>query len=477
MGNARAIRILCVLFLLPLLMTAGCGGDDDSSAPAATPTETIVPVATSTATAADTATTTAEPTSTPTPEPLVIEKVEDEPVTAAAGQPLAVVVRVRDTGGSGRAGIEVAFRIDRGGGSVEAASVRTDADGLASTQWTLGAAPVRNRLLASIDDGAVELDVRATLDTPLAPTQFGDVDAFMTERGIEGSTEDLAFDGESRMILGVGMPGGLLAVDPVGSVSALALTGDELVNPLGVAFDQQGDLWVADSAGSALRRVSPDGTVTTILTEDGTQPLAAPNYVAVDGAGRIYLSDPCLAELIRFDPMSGEVDAVLTFDLVTQGGPNGFAFDASGERLYIATENTRLFCGHEEVDLIAEIAGLFVVEVSDAGFGPLEAVATNVGLFGDGAAFDAEGNLYVIFDTQMNLALAESAVWVLPEGGSELVKFLSVPDRVLANLAFGQGEFDDETLYISLLAIPLLQLPERGTESIEIGIPGLPVPP
>jgi sugar lactone lactonase YvrE len=167
---------------------------------------------------------------------------------------------------------------------------------------------------------------------------------------------------------------------------------------------------------------------------------------------------------------------VLTFDLPTEGGPNGFAFDASGENLYVATENTRLFCPHENVELTAEIAGLFVVEVSDTGFGARAAVATNVGLFGDGVAFDAEGNLYVIFDTQMNLMLAESAVWILPAGETELVKFLSVPDRVLANLAFGQGEFEDETLYISLLAIPVLGLPERGVERIEVGIPGLPVP-
>jgi sugar lactone lactonase YvrE len=344
--------------------------------------------------------------------------------------------------------------------------------------WTLGVAPVRNRLVASIADGAVELNVRGTLETPLAPTRFGDVDAFMDADGITGSTEDLAFDGGSRMILGVGMPGGLLTVDPLGNTSQLTLTGDHLENPLGVAFDQDGDLWVADSAGSALRRVSSDGNVTTVLTDDGTQPLSAPNYVAVDRAGRVYLSDPCIAELIRFDPTSGNVDAVLTFDLPTEGGPNGFAFDASGERLYIATENTRLFCPeHEEVELTAEIAGLFVVDVSDAGFGARQAVATNVGLFGDGVAFDAEGNLYAIFDTQMNLMLAESAVWVLPAGEAELVKFLSVPDRVLANLAFGKGDFDDETLYLSLLSIPLLQLPERGVERIEIGIPGLPVPP
>lgn len=439
--SSLASRMLLGFLLLSCSVWAGCGGDDDSTA-----------------------------------APLVLENVGNEPNEAAAGQPLPVVVRVSDAGGSPRAGVEVAFRVDRGGGTVEPSSAVTDADGRASADWTLGVAPVHNRLLASIDDGAVELDVRGRLDTPLAPTRFGDVDAFMAAQEINGSTEDLAFDGGSRMILGVDMPGGLLVVDPAGTTSALPLTGDELENPLGVAFDQNGNLWVADSAAAALHRVSSDGNVTTVLTDDGTQALSAPNYVAVDRAGRVYLSDPCIAELIRFDPASGNVDAILTFDLPTEGGPNGFAFDASGERLYIATENTRLFCGHEDVELTAEIAGLFVVDVSNAGFGAREEVATNVGLFGDGVSFDAEGNLYVIFDTQMDLMLAESAVWILPAGEAELVKFLSVPDRVFANLAFGKGEFDDRTLYISLLAIPLLQLPERGVESIAVGIPGLPVP-
>jgi DNA-binding beta-propeller fold protein YncE len=251
-----------------------------------------------------------------------------------------------------------------------------------------------------------------------------------------------------------------------------------LGRPLGIAFDQRGNLWAADSFSALLSKVSPAGKVTTELTDDGTEPLVGPNYVAIDQKGRVYLSDPCLGELMRFDPASGTVDAIVTFDLPSQGGPNGFAFDASGTRLFIATENTALFCGHAFVGLTDPIAGLFVVDVSDAGFGPLETIAPDVALFGDGVAFDAEGNLYAIFDTEVNLSLEESAVWVLPAGSTELVKFLSATDRVFANLAFGQGDFDDETLYIALLAIPPFTSPEaRGLERFVVGIPGLPDPP
>jgi streptogramin lyase len=409
--------------------------------------------------------------------PLALAKVGSEPSTGAAGETLAepLVVRVTDDGAP-RAGIEVAFAVEAGGGSVEPESALTDDDGRASAVWTLGIAPVANRVSARIADGSVGFETRATLDAPLAPEPFGDVNAFMIAQGIAGSTEDLAFDGSGRLLLGV--PGGLLAVDPAGTTSALALRGEPLSRPLGIAFDRRGTLWAADSFAATLAKVSPAGKVATALADDGTEPLVGPNYVALDRKGRVYLSDPCLGELIRFEPASGLVDAILTFDLPSQGGPNGFAFDASGTRLFIATENTALFCGHAFVGLVDEIAGLFAVEVSDAGFGALEAIAPNVALFGDGVAFDAEGNLYAIFDTEMNLALEESAVWVLPAGDTDLVKFLAATDRVFANLAFGQGDFGDETLYIALLAIPPFTSAEaRGLERFVVGIPGLSVPP
>lgn len=514
MGKVAATRSMTHETLLAvcicLLVVAGCGDDDSPRRPAATPSATVAPPtkpatatpilspttgssptltvnptatptpspsATSTETSTPTFTTTPTVTPTSTPTTFMLLAVNAAPESAPAGHelPEPLTIRVTDGGGAGLADVEVEFTVPLGGGTVEPQRIRTGPDGSASVRWTLGVVPVANRLRADVGDLSVRFNARATLDAPYVPEPFANVNEFMMEQAIDGSTEDLSFE-SNRIVLGV--PGGLLEVDAQGVTSAIQLEGDALVNPLGVAFDQQGNLWVADSQGPALRRVSPAGEVTTVLTDDGTQPLSAPNYVDVDAAGRIYLSDPCLGELLRYDPMAGRVDAVLTFDLPNDGGPNGFAFDEAGENLYIATENTALFCGHTNVGLTDVIAGLFSVPVSDTGFGEREDIVTRFALFGDGVAFDREGNLYAIFDTQANFMLEESAVWVLPAGETTLVKLLSVHDRVLANLAFGRGDFGNTTLYIALLAVPPFTTPEaRGLERFETGIRGLRVPP
>ena len=57
--------------------------------------------------------------------------------------------------GAPRRGVEVAFQVTRGGGSVAAASVVTDAEGRATALWTAGVAPVRNRLEAAVGGSLV----------------------------------------------------------------------------------------------------------------------------------------------------------------------------------------------------------------------------------------------------------------------------------------------------------------------------------
>ena len=395
---------------------------------------------------------------------------------AAAAYPLELVVT--DQTGAARAGIRLDFAVQLGGGSVTPASAVSDAEGHVSLTWTLGLAPVRNRLDATVEGRDEFLfDIYATLATPYEPQPFGDVNAFLTDLGIAGSTEDLAFSPDGERLL-MGVPGGLIELDPQGNATQLALTGDALVNPLGIAFDRAGNLWVADSGADALQRVSPTGEVTTVLTSDGTRPLVGPNYVAIGPDDKVYLSDPCLGALLRFDPQSNRVDAVLDFDLPVEGGPNGFAFDASGKRLFLATENTGLLCGHSFVGITDPIAGLFAIDVDDSSFTGRQTIAADFALFGDGVAFDVEGNLYVIFDTQKNFMLEESALWVLQAGNDRLVKVAAVHGRVLANIAFGSPQFGGGTAYLALLAVPgFTPATARGAELLDLGIAGLPLLP
>ncbi len=72
--------------------------------------------------------------------------------SAAVGQalPEAPVVRAEDAGGATVAGVGLAFEVSSGGGSVGSATVVTDADGLASTSWTLGTTAGLQQIRVSI---------------------------------------------------------------------------------------------------------------------------------------------------------------------------------------------------------------------------------------------------------------------------------------------------------------------------------------
>lgn len=401
------------------------------------------------------------------------------PDRAAAGAavPGGITVVVADQGGNPQGGIDVRFSVTRGGGTVDPELVTTNADGRAHTTWTLGPAPVLNRLNASIRVRSINLDVSATRQSPLVPEPFSDVDGYLTSANLEGSTEDLAFDGADGIVMGV--PGGLIYVEPNADVSMMDIRGDAIDTALGVAFDGDGNLWIADSTGSALRRLAPDGVVTTHLSADTDPSLQLPNYVAIGPDGWVYVSDSCAGVIVRYDPAGAVAETVTTTDIPTEGGPNGLAIDATGDRLYFTTENTAIFCEHEDVGLVDPVAGLYVVDVSPGRFGLRESVAEGIALFGDGLAFDVEGNLYAIFDTNDVLNLEESTIWVLPEGESALLKLAATADRVMANLAFAPAGFGDDppgTLYISVLAVPpFTDESTRGLLRLEVGIDGQPL--
>lgn len=444
-------------------------------------------------------------------ENLSLTVVAAAPPQVAANQIVDATVEVTSESGAPRAGVEVSFEVERGGGSLEtavlsgaaeprvgSATVRSGDDGRATVSWRAGIAPVANRLSASAGAAEAVFDTEVVLAAPLQAEQFGDIPELLRDSGYvveddEGdetflvSTEDLAFVSDDTLLLGLAVTaptadvdGALVAMDPSGAAELLELGGDPLVGVLGIAIDRDGVLWAADPRGDApgaLLRIPESGVVETVITSTGEEDLLAPNYIAIGPDDRVYVSDPCLGIVLRYDPATGAVDDVLHTDVATQGGPNGLAFDASGEYLYFATESIALLCSRPDLPLTDPVAGLFRVPFGDAGFGTVEPIAERRGLFGDGLGFDVEGNLYVIFDTQANFMLEESAVWVMPAGETELVKFLATGDKVYANLAWGRGGFGDETLYIALLAVDAFQLPLRGVERIELGIAGLPLLP
>ncbi len=362
------------------------------------------------------------------------------------------------------------------GGSVTPSRVTTDARGLAEIDWTLGALPLDNRLIASagpLGGGSVSVavDPAATLESTL----FGDIDAWLTERGIDRSTEDLAFSPDGKLVLGY--PGGLLTITAQGAIKAFDTTGEPLGYPLGLAYDQRGDLFLADTDKNALIAVSPSGIARKVADRDGVELFLSPNDVAVGQDGTVYMSDPCTGKIYAIAPDAGEIRARLAFDIATEGGPNGLVVGHDGA-LWATTENTALLCGHDSVELTAPVAGLYRIPLTDGLPGPKTQIATGLGVFGDGLAFDNAGNLYAIFDTVKDFLVDESIVYILPVGSTTPVRGFAVRGRIFANLAFGAGEFGATTLYLALLAVPPFTEPTaRGLERVDIDIGGAPLPP
>jgi trimeric autotransporter adhesin len=81
-------------------------------------------------------------------------------------------------------------------------------------------------------------------------------------------------------------------------------TAAQISSPLGMAIDSAGNLYIADSGSNRIRKVTPAGIISTVAgngkkghSGDGGQATVAklfePNYVAVDSAGNLFITDLC----------------------------------------------------------------------------------------------------------------------------------------------------------------------------------------
>ncbi|MCX6973026.1 MAG: SUMF1/EgtB/PvdO family nonheme iron enzyme [Verrucomicrobia bacterium] len=144
-------------------------------------------------------------------------------------------------------------------------------------------------------------------------------------------------------------------------------TGDDagFKNPQGIVVDKDGNILVADRKNHAIRKVSPDGVVTTVagsFTGSGTSGLTGssdgsasgarfnhPSDVVVDAAGNIYVADAGNHAIRKIDS-SGNVTTLAgdlgysgyqngTADAAMFNSPQGIAIDAAGNIIVADTTN------------------------------------------------------------------------------------------------------------------------------------------
>lgn len=141
-------------------------------------------------------------------------------------------------------------------------------------------------------------------------------------------------DGRVSTIAGTGLPGS----DDGRAASASFDT------PVGVAVDQHGNIFVADAGNHAVRKITAQGEVTTIvggMAEGGQGSevrLSRPVGIIVTHDGFLFISDEGTSRIVRIDPegnaksyagsTSGYADG--SEDQARMNGPTGIAIDRKG---------------------------------------------------------------------------------------------------------------------------------------------------
>jgi sugar lactone lactonase YvrE len=229
----------------------------------------------------------------------------------------------------------------------------------------------------SLDGGATWTNIAgATTESYTTPTTaLGDSGKQL--RAVFSNASGGATTNAATLIVAPNVPTVSLLAGDIGGRGNFDGTGSatRFNDPAGVAVDPSGNTYVADSASNRIRRVTPSGVVSTVAGSgvfdfaDGvglSAAFASPQAIAIDSSGVLYVADTQSSTIRKVMP-DGTVTTVagLAFTTGTADGlgatarfnaPSGIAVDASGT-LYVSDTGNGTIRKISSAGLVSTLVG------------------------------------------------------------------------------------------------------------------------
>ena len=265
------------------------------------------------------------------------------------------------------------------------------------------------------------------------PEEFGHTDGEGTN-ALFGGTTGLAIDQDGNLYIADALLGGqtIRKMSPDGMVTTLAgesgIAGEvdqmgwaaRFHSPHSVTVDQSGNLFVADSFGQTIRKVTAEGEVTTFaglaFTEDSVDGLGeearfrGPRGITIDKAGNLYVADHSGHTIRKVTPYSDAVGLVTTL----AGRPLARGTNDGAGSAARFSYPSALTMGKDGNIYVADLGSGAIRRVTPEGV--VSTLATGFGLL-TGIASDSAGNLYVVdsYRHVINKVTPEGAVSTLDD--------------------------------------------------------------